>query len=232
MTSRPLFISVDESTVIFGPIDQVGMGEGVVDGDVLELGPGAAAERPAAGGQHDARATLGAGDRPRRHWCTAQCSESTGMISAPGVARTRCTTGPAAMSDSLLARARRRPALEGGERDRQAGEADDAVDDDVGERGDRGQRVGAGEHLGAGRHRLLQLGGTVGVGDGDDLGAELGGLLGQQRRPRSWPPTRRSGSGRARPGRRRASGCRSSRWTRRRRRSSSELGVQEDDRTR
>src|SRR5205085_385465 len=46
----------------------------------------------------------------RRHWWTAQCSESTGTISAPGVDRTRCTTGPAAISDSLLASASRFPA--------------------------------------------------------------------------------------------------------------------------
>src|ERR1700722_17483399 len=39
----------------------------------------------------------------RRHWCTAQCSESTGTISAPGVLRTRWTTGPAGVRDSLLA---------------------------------------------------------------------------------------------------------------------------------
>ena len=39
----------------------------------------------------------------------AQCSESTGTISAPGVARAACTTGPPAISDSLLAKASRRP---------------------------------------------------------------------------------------------------------------------------
>ena len=47
----------------------------------------------------------------RRHWWTAQCSESTGTISAPGVRLATATTGPAAISDSLLARARRCPAL-------------------------------------------------------------------------------------------------------------------------
>ena len=46
----------------------------------------------------------------RRHWCTAQCSESTGTISAPGVRRGPLHDGPPAISDSLLARARRRPA--------------------------------------------------------------------------------------------------------------------------
>ncbi len=41
----------------------------------------------------------------------AQCSESTGMISAPAVARAGRTTGAPAMIDSLLARASRRPAV-------------------------------------------------------------------------------------------------------------------------
>ena len=46
-----------------------------------------------------------------RHWCTAQCSESTGtMWPAPGRSSTERTTGPPAISDSLLASARRRPA--------------------------------------------------------------------------------------------------------------------------
>ena len=46
-----------------------------------------------------------------RHWCTAPCSESTGTICpAPGRASTARTTGPPAISDSLLARASRRPA--------------------------------------------------------------------------------------------------------------------------
>ena len=46
----------------------------------------------------------------RRHWCTAQCSLSTGTSSAPGVARNGCTTGPAAIRLSLFASARRLPA--------------------------------------------------------------------------------------------------------------------------
>jgi len=41
----------------------------------------------------------------------AQCSESTGTSSAPGVARARCTTGPPAIRLSLLASPRRLPAL-------------------------------------------------------------------------------------------------------------------------
>ena len=39
-------------------------------------------------------------DSPARHWCTAQCSESTGRSSAPGVSRTLSTSAAAVMSDS------------------------------------------------------------------------------------------------------------------------------------
>ena len=48
MSSRPLFISVAESIVILPPIAQVGCCERLLDGDVLELGARAAAERAAA----------------------------------------------------------------------------------------------------------------------------------------------------------------------------------------
>jgi len=55
----------------------------------------------------------------------AQCSESTGSIVAPGVERTLATSGAAAMSDSLLARASRFPGLQGRERDRKPGESEE-----------------------------------------------------------------------------------------------------------
>ena len=53
MTSRPLFISVAESIVILPPIAHVGWRERLLDGDVLELGARAPAERPAGRGQHE-----------------------------------------------------------------------------------------------------------------------------------------------------------------------------------
>ena len=119
-------MSVEESTVIFGPICQVGWarasamvipasssplrprnGPPLAVSTIRRNGPVVAvppvASVAAAGCQRWA-------SMARRHWWMAQCSESTGMISAPGVARTRCTTGPPAMSDSLLASANRRPA--------------------------------------------------------------------------------------------------------------------------
>ena len=59
ITSRPLFISVAESIVIFPPIAQVGCCSACVDGHAGELGAAAAAERAARRGQ---RQPL---DRPR-----------------------------------------------------------------------------------------------------------------------------------------------------------------------
>ena len=105
----------------------------------------------------------------RRHWWTAQCSESTGTSSAPGVARSGCTTGPAAMSDSLLASARRLPARSVSRVTVEAGEADDAVHDDVGVGGQAGE---VGDHLGEGQ-RLGHLGPAGRIGHGHHLGAQL-----------------------------------------------------------
>ena len=111
MTSRPLFISVEESTVIFGPIDHVGWARA----SATVTDAKSSGRRP-RNGPPDAVSTIradfadAAPEPARRHWWMAQCSESTGMSSAPGVDRSGCTTGPAAISDSLLASARRLPA--------------------------------------------------------------------------------------------------------------------------
>ncbi len=53
MISRALFIIVAESIVIFGPMSQVGMGQGVGHGHFGQLLGRVGAKRPAAGGQHD-----------------------------------------------------------------------------------------------------------------------------------------------------------------------------------
>ena len=53
ISSRPLFISVAESIVILPPIAHVGWRSASCDGDVLELGARAAAERAAGGGEHE-----------------------------------------------------------------------------------------------------------------------------------------------------------------------------------
>ena len=132
MTSSPLFISVEESTVIFGPIDQVGW----TRASATSTAASSSGVRPRNGPPEavSSRRATSPGPPARRHWWRAQCSESTGMISAPGVARACWTTGAPAMIDSLLARASRSPGFERGQRDREAGEAHHAVDDHVGQR--------------------------------------------------------------------------------------------------
>ena len=102
MTSSPLFMSVDESTVIFGPIFHVGCDRASSRVTVASD----SAVRPRNGpplAVSTTRATSCAPLPERSAWCTAQCSLSTGMSSAPGVERSGCTTGPAAMRLSLFA---------------------------------------------------------------------------------------------------------------------------------
>ena len=82
ITSRPLFISVDESIVILAPIVQVGCARRVGRVDVRSSSRRRPAERAAASGHDDASTASGA--RPgRRHCKIAECSESTGRISPP-----------------------------------------------------------------------------------------------------------------------------------------------------
>ena len=107
ITSRPLLTRVAELIVMTGPMSQVGWASacsGVTSASSLG---GAAAERArrsrsAPGGVPPRRVP------PRRHWASAECSESTGTI-WPGLARP-VTSGPPMISDSLLARASVLPA--------------------------------------------------------------------------------------------------------------------------
>ena len=176
ITSRPLFIRVDESTVIFGPIFQVGWAS--ASSTVTSASSARVRPRngpPLAVSTRSATRAGPSGSRARRHWWMAQCSLSTGTSSAPGVRRTRWTTGPPAMSDSLLARARRRPACERGQRDGEAGEADHPVHAHVGLRADAGHALLADAQL-AGRQLGLQPVEVGAVDDGDDLGSHGAGL--------------------------------------------------------
>src|SRR6516164_1245642 len=109
MTSRPLFIRVELSMVILGPIDQVGWASASLTVAVPSWSAGQSRKGP-PDAVRSRRATSVVPCREARHWCSAQCSESTGTISAPGVLRAFCTTGAPAISDSLLAKASRRPA--------------------------------------------------------------------------------------------------------------------------
>ena len=109
MTSRPLFIIVAESIVIFGPIFHVGwrsasstvIAENVSKGRVRNGPPEAVRTR---------RRTSD-GTPARRAWWSAQCSESTGRTAAPAVRAARMSGSPATTSVSLFARASVLPSL-------------------------------------------------------------------------------------------------------------------------
>ena len=183
MTSRPLFISVEESTVIFGPILQVGWASASSTVTAASSAPArprngpplavssSRADLPACG-----RRPAGTGGGP-----SARCR--------PGPARPRA--GPRRGSGHHRARrrsatpcwpgARRRPAPMRGQRDPQAGEADHGVEGHVGRawpprpapRGRRPARCRSGS-------RGPRPGGGGGVRHHDHVGAELAGLGGQQ----------------------------------------------------
>jgi hypothetical protein len=94
--------------VIFGPMDQVGWSRA----SATVTAASSWRDRPRNGPPDAVRSSrdTAPASPARRHWWTAQCSESTGMISAPVVRLDRCTSGAPAMMDSLLASASRRPA--------------------------------------------------------------------------------------------------------------------------
>ncbi len=219
ITSRPLFMSVEESTVIFGPMLHVGWASASLDGDLRpgRRGCGPGTGPPLAVSTMRARSAPPRVALARRHWCTAQCSESTGTSSAPGRAPQRLHHRPGGDQRLLVGQ---RQALAGRERrqgDRQPGEADHAVDHDVGIVGERGQRVGPRPHLALGQRRPQR---------------GLVGRVGDRRRPsgaraRAWSISRSTDddararpprTGRARRPRRRGSAPRSSPSSRRRRR--------------
>ena len=103
ITSRPLFMSVAESTVIFGPICQVGCRKasaGVTSARLALVRPRNGPPDAVRISRRTSRASW-----PRRHWWMALCSLSTGRIGTP-LARARSMTRPPAItSTSLLARA-------------------------------------------------------------------------------------------------------------------------------
>ena len=118
-----------ESTVIFGPIDQVGC----ASASSTVTSASSARVRP-RNGPPDAVSTTectARGARPSRHWKSAECSLSTGR-SAPAAALPRGERELAGRDEALLVRERERDAaLERPERRADAGEADDGVEHDV-----------------------------------------------------------------------------------------------------
>src|SRR5260370_38687863 len=112
MISRPLFISVAESIVTFGPIDQLGwrracsgVAARIASADQVRNGPPEAVNTmrwifsrvPAAS-----------------DWKMALCSESTGKTVAPAAAARRMNSVPAQTSVSLLAGATLAPPPQAG----------------------------------------------------------------------------------------------------------------------
>ena len=130
ISSRPLFASVAESTVIFRPIDQVGCARASVDRDVRRARP---ATRPRNGPP----------DAVRTSDCDRVGSTSLEALEERRVLAVDRQEQPAAASvggdgelaggdEALLVRERERDAaLERPERRLDAGEADDRVEDDV-----------------------------------------------------------------------------------------------------
>src|SRR5215211_7617721 len=106
ITSRPLFIMVAESMVIFGPIRHVGCAS-------ASLGPASTSlafskEKKGPPEAVNNISLISSPRLPSRHWKIAECSESTGIMRL--FAARSITHSPPATSDSLLARATRFPA--------------------------------------------------------------------------------------------------------------------------
>ena len=106
ISSRPLLISVAELSVTTGPMSHVGW----ASASATVTSASSARRRP-RNGPPDAVSTsrsTSSARPPRRHWASAECSESTGTI-CPGAAAA-VTSAPPATSDSLLASASVAPA--------------------------------------------------------------------------------------------------------------------------
>ncbi len=159
-------MSVEESTVIFGPMLQVGW----VRASPRSTSARSSASRP-RNGPPEAVSTMRSTRRmpsaARRHWWTAQCSLSTGTSSAPGVSRDGAHHGPGGDQRFLVRQREPSSGTQRRHRHRQAGEADHTVDRDLGLDGERRQRLGPGDDVDAGIEQRLELGGSSGVGDAD-----------------------------------------------------------------
>ena len=129
ISSSPLFARVAESTVIFGPICQVGCESASVGCYVFELRAVAPSERRPPDAVRTIESTVPR-RRPSRHWKGAECSLSTGRRSPPP-APARPGQGRRPRPGSPCSRARGDAALERPQRRGKPGEADDRVEDDV-----------------------------------------------------------------------------------------------------
>ncbi len=128
-TSRPLFIRVAESMVIFAPMFHVGC----FSASLTVTFSRSVRTRPRNGPPDAVRTELAmvAGSSPVKHICVDACSESTGTRRPPA-ASLRATRGPPATHDSLLASATRIPASREASVASQSGGTDHSVEDDFG----------------------------------------------------------------------------------------------------
>src|SRR3954447_23913823 len=107
MTSRPLFMSVAESMVIFPPMAHVGCASAS-----STVTPARSSRRRPRNGPPEAVIVMRSsapGGMARRRWCSAVCSESIGSSRAPVASASWVTSSPPTTSDSLLASARSMP---------------------------------------------------------------------------------------------------------------------------
>ena len=109
MTSRPLFIMVAESMVIFAPMSQLGWRKACSRVTVSS----SSRLLPKNGPPDAVRINFSRASRPGhpcKHWKIAECSLSTGRIFTPCCRASSITMAPPATRVSLLARARVFPA--------------------------------------------------------------------------------------------------------------------------
>ena len=132
ITSRPLFISVLESIVIFGPIDHVGWASASSTPTSASSAAVRPAERPAAGREQDAGDLApGVGRRPQALVHGAVLAVDRHQLGARRRAQ-RLHHRPGGDQALLVGQGQALAGAQRGHRDREPGEADDGVDDDVG----------------------------------------------------------------------------------------------------
>ena len=190
MTSRPLFISVAESIVIFGPIDHVGW-----------AGPPSRWPWPARRGSTSEWSTR-AGDHHAPEVLSALAAQALGERRVLGVDRDQpfgfalhrsITSSPPTISDSLLARARNFPDCRAARVGAEPRRADHGVQDHVGlglpGEGLHGLGAGHDVHRAEARELGGQLLGGLLVRDGDDAAAGTPGSARSTARGWSPPPS-------------------------------------------
>ncbi len=128
MSSRPLFMSVAESTEILRPITQFGCAHACSGVQVARRSSGQSRNGPPDAVSSTRRTPFGVS--PARacaggHWKMALCSLSTGSSVAPDALAALMSSGPAITSDSLFASNRRLPASTAANVLRRPGRADD-----------------------------------------------------------------------------------------------------------